>query len=283
MTDVDDFRISSFSADEQAVQPCLEFEFDVDFRRANIQTGRLLDGMASTRFVIDPHEGVSLPVCTVSVSDDHNLRNERETLQGWIELTHQAIDKIESIRDTYDHDGDLDFKFQFSLLLYSDNNGCYRGSFSASDTLPTREWIAVLESLGHHDHRVIEVSIPSSDIGDIMDNAMGQIQLAEEHHDAHRYDDALTAVRKAMEKLQHLDNDEELMRQLDDGRRERVDEAIQEFSKSIHNLEKIADLGAHTEERITELEGPILRRDSELAIDVGKSYVRFISRVLTDG
>jgi hypothetical protein len=156
-------------------------------------------------------------------------------LTGVIDLDHQGVGKIERMRDHYGRD--LQFKFQLSLLIQprSDDKPT-RYVDRASDEVPARDWETVFDGLDYHEHRVVELSIPDAPIRDALENAHGQLERAEEHHDAHRYDDAVAAVKKAILKLDNIEENEESMQALDGEKQERVLDAVEEFRGSLMAL-----------------------------------------------
>lgn len=276
-----DVDIREIQADVPATHPRIEIDAELEFSGTDVN-GYPADLQISPTLKCGQHTGLSLSRAEVEFEDGGRLRDPVEVTM-YLNLSHAGIERIEQIRDDEKEDASLELLCRVTALYYVENKDTLRRSKAIGTGLLTgRDWEAVLDSLEWQEKRIVEFSIPDSAIGDALDNALSQIERAEQAHDARRYDDALIAVRKAMEKLRHFEDDEELMRRLDSEKRERLSEAIEEFDSSMDRLVKIADLGGHTGEMITNFEGPILRRDSELAVDVGKAYVRYVGQVLED-
>jgi len=277
-------RIDEINPTKAASHPRLEIGFEPDFDRVSVDDrAKIVEGHADLEVSAGNHAGLSLPrmhLKTTDLSDSPEIRN-LDLLTGVVDLDHHGLGKIEMMRDNYGRD--LQFEFQLSLLLQPRNeDSVERYVGRASDKVPARDWETVLNGLDYHEHRVVELSIPNTQIRDALENAHGQLERAEEHHDAHRYDDAVAAVRKAILKLDNIEDDEAAMEALDGAKQERVLDAIGEFRESLMALKSATDLGSHPEEQITDMESPPTRRDSELAIDVAKAYVRYVSRVIEE-
>lgn len=283
MSDLE-IRIDEIKPTNAATHPRLEIHFEPDFDRVAIDDrADVLEGHADVEVAAGSHAGLSLPrmhLQTTDLSEPPDIRN-LDLVIGIIDLDHQGIGKIEMMRDDFGRD--LQFTIRLSFLIQPHNDDSptrYVGR--ASDEIPARDWETVLDGLDYHGHRVVELSIPDTQIRDALENAHGQLERAEEHHDAHRYDDAVAAVRKAILKLDNIEEDEDAMQALDGEKQERVLNAIEEFRESLKALKSATDLGSHPEEQITDMESPPTRRDSELAIDVAKAYVRYVSRVIEE-
>lgn len=278
-----DFRVDlrEAIADQSAVQPRVNIEAAFDFSHTDVNQSPF-DLRVRPHISVGAATGYSFPVAETRFDADGNLR-EPILVTTSVELPHPSIEDIEVMRDQEGTEKPL--KIQFEVICIgedSQGNHIRRRTLTASDELKHRDWEAALDSIDWQGRRTVEVSIPESDIGDILNNAHGKIKLAEEHHNAHRYDDALVAVRSALKKLQHIENDERFRSEVDEEREKRVSKAMERFGGSIGTLVSVTDLGGHPEEEVTKMDGPIRRRDSELALDIGKAYVRYISRVLED-
>lgn len=279
-----ELRIDKIKPTRFATHPRLEIHFEpnlqnTDFgRRANV-----LEGHADVEISSGTHRGLSLPQMNIepaSLKDTPQIQN-LEVLTGIIDLNHHGIGEIERLREEFRRD--LELTLYLSLLVQPHNDDSpMRYVGTGSDEIPARDWENVLKNLGYHDRRVVELSIPDIQIVDVLENAHGQLKRAQEHHDAHRYDDSVAAVRKAILKLNHLEQDDDAMEALAGEKQERVLDAIEEFQSSLMAVKAATDLGSHPEEQITDMEEPPTRRDSELAIDVAKAYVRYVSRVIEE-
>lgn len=279
-----ELRIGKIQPTKTATHPRLEIDFEPDLQNTPFGgQAKVLEGHADVEISSGSHTGLTLPrmhIETSCLADTPQIQN-LELLTGILDLDHYGLGKIEEMRDKFRRD--LEITFHLSLLVQSRNDDSptrYVGTGSAE--IPARDWEAVLDGLGYHDHRVVELSIPDAQIVDVLENAHGQLERAQEHHDAHRYDDSVAAVRKAILKLDHIEQDTDAMEVLAGEKQERVLDAIDEFRSSLMALKAATDLGSHPEEQITDMEEPPTRRDSELAIDVAKAYVRYVSRVIEE-
>lgn len=275
-------RIDEIRATKVSTHPRLEIVFEPEFQEFGDNT-ELLEGHADVELSAGGHAGLTLPRMNIRTT---NLReNPRikllDQLTGIIDLDHHGVGKIEEMRDEFGED--LLIEFEFSVLGQRRNEDSpTRSVESLAAEIPARDWEAVLDDLGYHDRRVIDLSIPETQIKSILENAHGQIERAQEHHDAHRYDDAVAAVRKAILKLKNIENNEEVMEALDGEKQDRVLNAIDEFGSSLAAFKSATDLGSHPEEQIPDMKEAPTRRDSELAVDVAKAYVRYVSRVIEE-
>lgn len=274
------FSIEEINATKASAQPRLEITIRPDFGDIDGIGSKheLVQVTAMSEFSSGSHAGLTVPQMHFPrANGDRATRIEQIT--GYIELTHHGLERIEGMRDAYGRD--LNLELDFSILAIRDGDFVFGGG-KDSDIIKDRDWEAVLDDLGYHDRRVVEFAVPETKIGNLLENAHGQLAIAEEHHDAHRYDDALGAVKKALLKMKHIEGDEDFIQSLDKEKRKRLLESIDEFESSITRIKNIADLGDHPAEQITNMEIPPLRRDSELAIDVSKSYLRYFGRVLEE-
>lgn len=275
-----DITAQDIRGDANATTPRLLVEFAPDLSTTNLNRKDQVFAVAGeVEMSVGEHDGVRLPKLDITIEEGHTPRvQDIDTLTGVIPLPHSDVGKIEELRTESEP---LGLTITLHFTLQADNNGnINRASGRDKIVIEPRDWEAVLDDLGYHDKRVVELSIPDSQIGDVLENAHGQLKKAQEHHDARRYDDAVAAARKAILKLDHIKNDERVADLLGGEQQERVFDAIDEFRESLMSLKAVADLGSHPEEQITGMDEPITRADSELVIDVTKAYVRYVSRVI---
>lgn len=275
-------RIDEIRATKASTHPRLEIDFEPEFQNFG-DRDKIFEAHADVEISAGSHAGLTLPrmnIRTTNLRDNPQI-SRLDQLTGFIDLDHHGVGKIEEMRDEFGQD--LEIEFQFSVLaLRRNDDEPTRNVENLTAEIPSRDWEAVLDDLGYHDRRVIDLSIPETQIKSILENAHGQIERAQEHHDAHRYDDAVAAVRKAILKLKNIENNEEVMEALDGEKQERVLNAIDEFGSSLAAFKSATDLGSHPEEQIPDMKEAPTRRDSELAVDVAKAYVRYVSRVIEE-
>jgi hypothetical protein len=132
----------------------------------------------------------------------------------------------------------------------------------------------MLDSLGYHDRREFTVSLETDDvtIRDSLTSVSAYVDRAEEKHDRGDYPGAMVDCRNAIEVL--LDLSDKL-----DGK---MDKTKQDGLESVLGNMKGGVLGgfAHPGET-TDIDTP-LRRDSDFALGVTKTCLRYVSTVFEE-
>lgn len=215
-------------------------------------------------------EGPTATVNAVQVNQfDHGNANR---FTATIELSQDDLETIEELREG----GDIEVKVQLWIRGRRDNSNddSETATLDLSEKVIAARWSEILRELGYHENRQFTVYQDMKDVvqRDALASASASMEQAQQKHDLGDYRGAMADTRDAVQALDPLMEDLEEV--LDDRK-------YDDFSTLRGQLDN-GFLGGlnHPEER-TGIK-PALRRDSEFALGVAKSCIRFVSTVLEE-
>ncbi|WP_154020396.1 hypothetical protein [Halorubrum halophilum] len=218
---------------------------------------------ASGKRILLPSPAVSLEK-TEEIRDSHGFSVD-------VEVSYSTLEKIESIRE----DDKLTFEVDLWMSGSTRRKDEIESAHSSADySLIPAVWTEVLGGLGYHDTRTATLNLGVSNIRvrDSLDSAHAQIERAQTKHDNGDYQGAIVGCRTAVETLRTLDEDLEGL--IDDRKLDELDDILGEVEKGFMGGQ------AHASEK-TNISPP-LKRDSDLALGITKSCLRYISTVFDE-
>lgn len=261
-----EYQITDVDYDSGSAVPTIKLrgELRLDNRISVISSG------AKASVATTSGKRISLPAPTVSIERQDELRDPHR-FRADVEASYSTLEKIEDIR----HDDELTFEVDLWIsgsTRRSDEIETAR--LSASYELIPAVWTEVLDGLGYHDTRTatLNLSVPTTRVRDSLDSAHAQIERAQTKHDTGDYQGAIMGCRTAVETLRTLD--EELEGLIDERKRDELDDILGEVEKGFMGGQ------SHASEK-TNISPP-LKRDSDLALGITKSCLRYISTVFDE-
>lgn len=155
----------------------------------------------------------------------------------------------------------------FHTIIHSENITIKSTGTSYDLQVPQSEWVKMLEQMGYRRFRMMEIPIPKSPEGTVIDSALRHLDEAKKSFHEGDYDDVLSNCRKAVEEIEKARIDLNVVLDQSESKAEKV-EGIERKIKDFLNL------GAHA------IEAKIDRRDAEMALSFTISLTRYIAKKL---
>lgn len=262
-----EFRIDSVAADSQRSGHSFLVELEA---RAQNNVVELYHIESEVAFQFASNKTLYLNGASVPLRTDE-IRSNGTGLQVRVEPTVQELERIEEYREG---EG-----FDITLQLYlrgrhDRNDEISAGTFECDYSVTGAEWSTVLENLGYHNTRAIEIHLRASNtaLRDTLATANARILRAERLHNEGDYESAVRACRDAIESIEEIQK--ELENLVDTQKWEKFESSMGNFKKGFvgllcHSTDKT---NAH----------PTLKRDSDFVLGVTKSYLRYISTAIKE-
>lgn len=267
-----DIQVDQIKGRRGTTSPQLEVELEV---RTNGRTRIIVEDLhadTSFRFPAPVEKTVGGPSATVNpVQVEQFGQNGPNPVTAVVELSQEDLETIEEYRDGEEVEVHVDLWVSGHRHNQDDTE---RGRLEFSEAVIPARWSEILEELGYHENRSFSVSldIENTEMRDSLENVSAYVRRAEKKHDEGDYDGSMVDCRKAIETL--LDLEDDLDGVIDDQKREGL-------SVVMGNLKgKMLGGFAHPGET-TNIDTP-LRRDSDFALGVTKSSLRYVSTILEE-
>lgn len=261
-------QLKDYEIITQSVVPRLRFSISVV---ANNQTYQNISTEIESRieFSDDSSSTVRGPSTTIENRGTVQINQQGTALHLTVNLPQEVLAHIEKYRKG----GGLEFHFK--LWIRAERNNDERtGAFDISKQFRAGEWSEVLDKLGFHENRVVEINVGEGTtvLRDTIKNAYAYISQADEKYDIGDYAGSVVECRHALEALDRLISDGHLDGILEEEKRERADRLIGGFQKGF-----VGGL-SHSEEH-TRIP-TALRRDSEFVLGVTKAVAGYIANAV---
>ena len=264
-------QLVDLEADGHALQPQLTFTF------VAATTGRT--NYSNVSVDLDGHLDIDgdhwkLPPITPPAGGIGGLTSNDNRFTATLPLTHRVVERIEEVRDGRPLTISLKATVRGENKNGNNQNQGTRGTDTVSRKIYGDEWTTILDELGHHDLRVVDLPLGGgTETRDLLQTAQAQVTRAEQRFDNGDYKSTMTACREAIESLRHVD-ETALKATVGTQKWERFDAQMGTFET------KFLGLLSHSEDKTSSK--PPLRRDAEFGIIQTKSFLRYFSVALQE-